>query len=112
MKEIKAYIRPNRLDKVIRDLEQAGVPGITIVEVHPVGHGFEPNYFSRAREEIKRFFEIVKLEIVCHDEQVERFIQIILENTSTGSPGDGRIFLSPVEEAIRIRDGERGNSIL
>jgi len=108
MKEIKAYIRPNKLDEVVHALIDAGAPGITVVEVHPVGHGFEPNYFSRAREEIKKYFEIVKLELVCHNEQVENFIQIILDHVSTGTRGDGRIFISPVEEVIRIRDRTRG----
>jgi len=112
MKEIKAYIRPDRLDEVVRALEEAGAPGITVVEVHPVGHGFEPNYFSQAREEIKRYFNIVKVEVVCREDQVEQLTQIILDLVSTGSHGDGRIFISPIDEAIRIRDNARGPDVL
>lgn len=112
MKEIKAYIRPTNLDDLIHALEEAGVPGITVVEVHPVGYGFEPNYFSAARETIKTFPQIVKLEIVCQDDNVEQLIQVILDIVSTGLKGDGRIFVSPVEEAVRIRDSGRGEKVL
>lgn len=112
MREIKAYVRPNNLEEIIKALEKAGAPGITVVEVHPVGYGFEPNYFSRAREEIRRYPEIVKIEMVCRDDQVERFISTILRLACTGSKGDGRIFVSPVDDVIRIRDGSRGVEFL
>lgn len=97
---------------MVHALEQAGAPGITVVEVHPVGYGFEANYFSYAKETIKRYFAIVKIEIVCHDEQVERLIEVILECSSTGSKGDGRIFVSPVERVVRIRDRKQGVDVL
>jgi len=112
MKEIKAYIRPYSLETAIKALEDAGAPGITVLEVHPVGYGFRPNYFSTSREFIRSAPQIVKLEMICHDEQVENFVALLLEHTSTGSKGDGRIFISPVSEAIRIRDGQRGADVL
>lgn len=112
MKEIKAYVRPYSLESAVKALEEAGAPGITVLEVHPVGYGFQPNYFSTSRKFIQTAPQIVKLEIICHDEQVERFVAILLEQTSTGSKGDGRIFISPVAEAIRIRDGRRGAEVL
>jgi nitrogen regulatory protein PII len=112
MKEIKAYVRPDHLDQVVTSLDKAGAPGITVVEVHPVGYGFEPNYFSEARETIKTFPRIVKIEIICQDYQVEGLITTILDTVSTGSKGDGMIFISPIEEAIRVRDGLRGDGIL
>lgn len=112
MKELKAYIRPYNLEATVEALQQAGAPGITVVDVHPVGYGFEPNYFSKAREITRQTPEIVKIEIVCHDEQVDGFVDIILAKTHTGVKGDGRIFISPVDEVIRIRDRERGSTIL
>jgi nitrogen regulatory protein P-II 1 len=112
LKEIKAYIRPFRLEEIIRQLEEHGVPGITVLEVHPVGYGFQPNYFSTAREELKRAPEIVKLEIICRDEQVETFVGILVELASTQSRGDGRIFISPVDEVVRVRDRRRGAEVL
>ncbi len=112
MKEIKAYIRPYALEQVVHSLESANAPGITVLEVHPVGYGFKPNYFSTSREFMHSAPQIVKLEIICHDEQVEDFVKIIHEHASTGSRGDGRIFISPVDEAIRVRDGQRGAEVL
>jgi nitrogen regulatory protein PII len=112
MKEIKAYVRPDCLEQLIQALQEAGAPGITVVEVHPVGYGFEPNYFSQAREMIRRYYAIVKIELVCDDELVEPLVGTILDIASTGLKGDGRIFVSPVEEAFRIRDRGRGAGIL
>ncbi len=112
MKEIKAYVRPDCLEQLIQALQEAGAPGITVVEVHPVGYGFEPNYFSQARETIKRYYAIVKIEMVCDDDLVEKLVDAILDIASTGLQGDGRIFISPIEEAYRIRDRGKGAAIL
>lgn len=111
MKEIKAYVQRSSINKVVESLEKAGVPGITIVEVHPVGYGYDPNYFEpQYKDAFKKYrhHSIVKLEIVCADGDVERFVQIIRQMCSTGSKGDGRIFLAEVATAIRIRDGACG----
>lgn len=112
MKEIKAYIRRSRVNAVVRKLQDAGAPGITIVEVHPVGMGYEPNYFEPRFEEdvLKRYqyLQIVKLELVCTNSDFERFVDVIERECHTGDKGDGWIFGSEVTEAIRIRDGKRG----
>ena len=81
-----------RHSEIIKRLEEQGAPGITVVEVHPVGYGFEPNYFSKAREELRRTPQIVKLEIVCRDNQVEALVGVLRELAATGLPGDGRIY--------------------
>lgn len=112
MKELKAYIRPWKLEETVDALKEAGAPGITVVDVHPVGYGFEPNYFSQAREITRRTPEIVKIEMVCHNEQVEEFVSIILDHTSSGEHGDGRIFIHPVDEVVRIRDRRHGADVL
>ena len=110
MKEIKAYIKTDRVEKVVQALNDAGAPGITVVEVHPVGYGFDVNYFSRSRETAKRFFEITKLEIVADEEDVHRFVEIIREQAHTGYKGDGMIFVTPVELAVKIRTGAVGET--
>ncbi|HDL78096.1 MAG TPA: P-II family nitrogen regulator, partial [Bacteroidetes bacterium] len=93
MKEIKAYIRTNRVEKVVEALKKAGVPGITVVKVHPVGYGFDANYFSTTHEITKIYFEITKLEMVTNDEDSHRFVEIIRNGAYTGSKGDGMIFV-------------------
>ncbi len=115
MKEIKAYIRRCCVNKVVDELEQAGAPGITIVEIHPVGYGYEPNYFEeRFDDAFKRYhyLQIVKLEVVCHDQDVERLAGAIERVAHTGGEGDGMIFVAEVTDAIRIRDGRRGEAVL
>lgn len=112
MREIKAYIKTNLVEKVIQALQQAGAPGITVVEVHPVGYGFDANYFSRTCEPTRRYFEITKLEVVANDEDVHRFVEVIRNEAHTGSKGDGMIFVTPMEMAVKIRTGSIGENKL
>lgn len=112
MKEIKAYIRTDALEKTVRALEEAKAPGITVVAVHPVGYGFDANYFSEETSVIKRYWDITKLEVVCLDGDVDRLVKVIRDNSHTGTKGDGMIFITPVETAIRIRSGEKGEAAL
>ncbi len=107
MKEIKAYIRTDRVEAVVQALQEANVPGITVVEVHPVGYGFDANYFSQAPETAKRYFKITKLEVVSPDEQVSTYLHIIQEKAHTGLKGDGILFVTPVEIAVKIRTGKK-----
>ncbi len=108
MKEIKAYIKTDKVEQVVTALEEAGAPGITVVEVHPVGYGFDANYFSRSNKPMNHFFAVTKLEIVAKDEDVHKFVEIIREKAYTGSKGDGLIFVTPVEIAVKIRTGAVG----
>jgi len=110
MKEIKAYIKTDRVEKVVQALESAGAPGITVVEVHPVRYGFDANYFSRAKETAKRYFEITKLEIVADADDTHRFVEIIRNEAHTGHKGDGMIFVTPVEMAVKIKTGAIGEA--
>ena len=101
MKEIKAYIRPHQLDRVVDALEaKPESPGVTVSEVKGFGHpkGGGPAELMRR----------AKLEIVVPDTQVESIITLITEHAQTGNFGDGKIFVSDVEGAVRIRTGERG----
>lgn len=115
MKEIKAYIRRERVNQAVKALEEIGAPGITIVEIHPVGYGYEPNYFEGESMDVFErygYLAIVKLEVVCADEQIKALVQALQEQCRTGEKGDGMIFVSEVSDAIRIRDGVRGPEAL
>ena len=115
MKEIKAYIQRQLVNKVVAGLVQAGAPGITIVEIHPVGYGYEPNYFAfRAEDAYEQYsyLSIVRLEVVCSDHDLEPFVRLIEDLCRTGYKGDGRIFVTEVIDAVRIRDGVRGVAAL
>lgn len=114
MKEIKAFIRREKVNQTIEALERAGAPGITVTEVHPVGYGYEPNYFERHYTNVLgsyNYLAIVKLEVVCADKDLERFVQIVEKISHTGKEGDGVIFISEVVNAIRIRDSQQGETI-
>jgi len=105
MKLLKAFIRTTKVDEVIRALKEAGAPGITITRVNGVGYGYEPLLFTLAPSEIRKAPEVAKIEVVCQDDCVERLLQVILETARTGYSGDGIVFVTPVERAIKIRTG-------
>lgn len=108
MKLLKAFVRTSRAEQVVKALEAAKAPGITISREHGVGYGYEPYLFTLAPGEIKKAPQITKLEVVCSDEDVARLKDAILEAGSTGVRGDGILFVTPVEEAVKIRTGEEG----
>ena len=115
MKEIKAYVRRDEINDVVEQLQRAGAPGVSVIEIHPVGYGYEANPFEPHGARLVdryRHLTIVKLEIMCADAQVEQLVDIIEATCRTGSPGDGMIFVSEVADAIRIRDGARGEPAL
>jgi nitrogen regulatory protein P-II 1 len=115
VKEIKAYGKRYLVTDLVDELNRAGAPGITIVEIHPVGYGYEPNYFQfEGTDVLKRYARLgsVKLEVVCTDEQLERLLRIIERTFRTGAHGDGRIFVADVAMAVRIREGVRGEAAL
>jgi len=111
MKEIKAYIRTSCLDQTINSLRDNGAPGITIVTVHPVGYGFGSRFRLREMDISKKYYDISKIEMVCDAEELETFINIILDSAHTGASGDGLILVSDVNEAIKIRTRKRGTKI-
>lgn len=115
MKEIKAYIQRCCVNRAVDELMKAGAPGITIVEIHPVGYGYEPDYFGfQHQDAYKRYshLSIVKLEVVCADRDTDRLTETIRTVCRTGDRGDGWIFVSEVSDAIRIRNGDRGERAL
>jgi nitrogen regulatory protein P-II 1 len=112
MQKIEAIIQPSRLDAVKDALVEAGISGITILEAR--GHGRQKGHteFYRGREYSVDLLPKVKLEIVVPDDLVERTVQAIIGAARTGRIGDGKIFLSRIDEAIRIRNDERGDIAL
>ena len=112
MKKIEAILRPEKLDEVRRALEKVGFPGLNISEVE--GHGKQKGVVQQWRGEQYRveLLPKVKLEIVVNDRDVQKIVKAVQEVAKTGAVGDGKIFVSPVEEAIRIRTGETGDTAL
>ena len=115
MKEIKAYIRQDDINEVVEGLQRAGAPGVSVIEIHPVGYGYEANHFApHAARLVDRYrhLSIVKLEIMCADDQVDALLEVIQTSCCTANPGDGMVFVSEVFDAVRIRDGARGERAL
>ncbi len=115
MKEIKAYIQRCCVNNTVDALERNGAPGITIVDIHPVGYGYEPNNFEiQYQDAFKRYgyLKIVKLEVVCADHDADRLVDVIRKECRTGDKGDGMIFIADVSRAVRIRDGAIGEAAL
>jgi nitrogen regulatory protein P-II 1 len=106
MKKIEAFIKPFKLDDVKSALMEIGIKGLTVSEVK--GH----TELYRGSEYRVDFLPKSKLEIVVTDEEVDRVVETIVKVAKTGSIGDGKIFILPVEDAIRIRTGESGDSVL
>jgi nitrogen regulatory protein P-II 1 len=112
MHKIEAIIQPSKLDAVKEALIEIGVEGMTILEAR--GHGRQKGHteFYRGREYAVDVLPKIKLELVVADAMVERAVQAIIAAARTGKIGDGKLFLSRVEEAIRIRNEERGENAL
>ncbi|MCA0423994.1 MAG: P-II family nitrogen regulator [Proteobacteria bacterium] len=108
MKKIEAIIKPFKLDEVKEALQEVGVQGITVVEAKGFGRQKGHTELYRGAEYVVDFLPKVKLEIVVTDQMVEKAVEAIKSAAQTGRIGDGKIFVSPVEEVIRIRTGETG----
>ena len=112
MLKIEAVLQPSKLDAVKDALLEAGIEGMTILEAR--GHGRQKGHteFYRGREYTVDLLPKVKIEMVVHDDLREKAIQAIVGAARTGRIGDGKIFISRVDEAIRIRNDERGENAL
>ncbi len=108
MKKVEAIIKPFRLEDVKDALHEAGIIGMTLTEVKGFGRQKGHTEIYRGAEYTVDFLPKVKLELVIPDGQVVAVVAAITRSANTGKIGDGKIFISPVEEAIRIRTGERG----
>ena len=108
MRKIEAIIKPFKLDEVKEGLQEVGIPGITVTEAKGFGRQKGHTELYRGAEYVVDFLPKVKLEVVVEDSLAERAVEAILAAAKTGRIGDGKIFVSEVQEAIRIRTGERG----
>lgn len=112
MKKIEAIIRPEFLLKIKKELENIGHFGLTITDVEGCGKqgGIVRNW--RGEKYKVEFIEKVKVEIISKDTDVEKIVKIIINTARTGEIGDGKIFILPVENVIRIRTGEKGDAAI
>ncbi len=112
MKKIEAIIKPFKLDEVKDALNAIGVQGITVTEVKGFGRQKGHTELYRGAEYVVDFLPKVKLEVIAADTLVPKIIETIEAAAKTGRIGDGKIFVTPVEEVIRIRTGERGEAAI
>ena len=112
MKKIEAVIKPFKLDDVKEALHDVGVSGITVTEAKGFGRQKGHTELYRGAEYVVDFLPKVKLEVVVEDDQAGRVVEAIAAAARTGRIGDGKIFVSSVEEVVRIRTGERGSDAI
>ena len=112
MKKIDAIIKPFKLDEVKDALHEVGIQGITISEVKGVGRQKGHTELYRGAEYVVDFLPKVKLEIVVPDDRVQQVVETVMKSAHTGRIGDGKLFVLPVDEVIRIRTGDKGADAL
>jgi nitrogen regulatory protein P-II 1 len=112
MKKIEAIIKPFKLDEVKDALHEIGIKGITVTEAKGFGRQKGHTELYRGAEYVVDFLPKVKVEVVLDDAMLERAIEAIQQAAHTGRIGDGKIFVTTLDEAIRIRTGERGNDAI
>lgn len=112
MREIKVYLRRERVDAVVHALRDAGIGHMTITHVHTLGSLTDPAHVRISFETGTTYTQHAKLEFVCSELDVDVLVPVIEATARTGEPGDGIIFVSPVERAVKIRTGAEGRAAL
>ncbi len=112
VKKLEVIIRPNKLEELKAALTELKVRGMTVYEVMGKGLHREQKQYHRGHEHLVDLHPKVKVELICRNHWVERIIEVIIRVCQTGQAGDGKIFVYPVEEIIRISTGERGDDAL
>ena len=108
MKKIEAIIKPFKLDEVKEALHELGLQGMTVIEAKGFGRQKGHTELYRGAEYVVDFLPKVKIELVCDDDVAERAVEAIVNAARTGRIGDGKIFVTRIEEVVRIRTGEKG----
>ena len=108
MRKVEAIIKPFKLDEVKEALQGIGVQGMTVSEVKGFGRQKGHTELYRGAEYVVDFLPKIKLEIACSEDMVDKIVQAIVQAANTGRIGDGKIFVYPLEDVIRIRTGESG----
>lgn len=113
MKEVKAFIRCRKAEDVIARLEDAGIQDITLIDVMGLGQDLvNPDNVKYSIKCVDKYSQVAKIEIVCRDEEVHTIVETVRETAYTGMKGDGMIYVSPVEMAVKIRTGAVGEKAL
>lgn len=112
MKKIEAIIKPFKLDEVKEALQDVGIQGLSVIEVKGFGRQKGHTELYRGAEYVVDFLPKVKIEVVLDDDLVDQAIEAIIDAAKTDKIGDGKIFVSTIEQAIRIRTGEAGSDAL
>jgi nitrogen regulatory protein P-II 1 len=112
MKKIEAIIKPYKLDEVKEALQEIGLQGITVIEAKGFGRQKGHTELYRGAEYVVDFLPKVKIEVVLSDDMLDKAVEAIQKAAKTGRIGDGKIFISTIEEAIRIRTGESGRDAI
>ena len=112
MKKVEAIIKPFKLDEIKEALNELGLQGITVLEAKGFGRQKGHTELYRGAEYIVDFLPKVKIELIIEDQQLDSAIEAIQKAAHTGRIGDGKIFISSIEDAIRIRTGERGSEAI
>lgn len=112
MKKIEAIIRPSRVEDVKEALQAINAGGMTITQVMGCGKQMGRKEYYRGSEVFLNVLPKVKIELVVHENDYEKTLQAIIDNARTGEVGDGKIFVSTMEDAVRIRTGEKGEAAL
>ena len=112
MKKVEAIIKPFKLDEVKENLNEIGIQGITVTEVKGFGRQKGHTELYRGAEYVVDFLPKIKMEIIVKDEMVSKVLEVIETSAKTGRIGDGKIFVSTIDEVIRIRTGERGEEAI
>jgi nitrogen regulatory protein P-II 1 len=112
MKKVEAIIKPFKLDEVKESLSGIGIQGLTVTEVKGFGRQKGHTELYRGAEYVVDFLPKVKLEVIVKDESVANVVSAIEKSAKTGRIGDGKIFVLPIDEVVRIRTGERGDQAL
>ena len=112
MRKVEAIIKPFKLDEVKEALNEIGIQGITVSEVKGFGRQKGHTELYRGAEYVVDFIPKIKMEIIVADDLVAQVVDTIAESAKTGRIGDGKIFVTPIDEVLRIRTGERGEDAL
>jgi nitrogen regulatory protein P-II 1 len=112
MKKVEAVIRPEKLDEVTDALENEGLVSMSVIEIRGRGRQRGAKLSWRGTEYLMEMVPKIKIDMILPDEDAEKAVKIIVDKAYTGEVGDGKIFVLPVEEAIRVRTGERGQNAL
>lgn len=106
MKKIIAYIRNEKAEITIEKLEEAGVKGMTILDANALAEWADKESFSYSIEYVEKYSRVVKIELVCNNEDSDMLVNVIAKYAHTGNSGDGWIFVSTIDKAVRIKTGD------